>query len=1755
MKHFATPALILLATILFAMPSKSYAAEKPNILIIFTDDQGYADLGCYGNEKNKTPRLDRLADEGTLFTSFYSQSVCGPSRSALLTGRQPLRSKGWHMPGEEITWAELMRDAGYQTVCIGKWDVSNRKPIINRMPNAQGFDYFDGALGANDLGTIDFHKNNRAAGSTDDMSSLTRLYTNKSIDWLKNQRDPDKPFALYLSHTMMHTVIDASERFRGKSKGGLYGDVVEEFDYETGRLLDALDDLGLSENTIVIYTSDNGPWNQPKYYLEKMGKVGKKNRPKAYYQEEDSIFWGDAGQLRNGKGSPYEGGFRVPCLVRWPGKVPAGRTSDAIFASIDFLPTFANLAGFEVPTDRVIDGIDQTDLLFGKSEQGRDYFYFDQAGVRQGKWKYLKPDAHFYGYAVEDDRPQVAELYDLDSDVGEQNNLAKKHPEKVKALAKLMAGIEAKARKADKPAPVHTTPTYTAKEGAPNVILILTDDQGYGDVSAHGNPLLKTPNLDDFRNQAVRLTDFHVAPMCSPSRGQLLTGIDAMRNGCTAVCQGRSMMRAELPTMADYFAKSGYATGHFGKWHLGDSYPHRPQDRGFQETIHHRAWGITSLADHWDNYTNPYFDPILSHNGVDKKFSGYCTDIFFDETMKWIEQQQTEGKPFFVYLPTNTPHVPDIVAKKYSKSYEGTHADGKRIPAKFYGMIANLDENLGRLEAFLASKDLLENTIVIYMADNGTQSTRAKEIFNSGMRAKKTSVYEGGHRVPFFVRWPKGNLAHGKDIDELTQVQDILPTLIEFCDLKPIESPLSFDGVSLSGLLSGSDKELPDRKLVIQYRASGEPWDPAVVMWDKWRLLKPKDGLNPQAPNTPLELYHVGRDPGQTKNVAADHPDVLNAMKKHYEVWHAEAKPLFDLPRWIIIGSEKENPLVLYAQDWIGDYCDNSGGLSTATAHGYWNVDVDRAGVYEIELRRWSKESNKTLTEGWAKGPGGTARSAKPIAAANLTIAGKNYMLDTSSSDTHASFRVRLPKGKTQLSTFFLDAQDRSICSAMYVYVNRLQQGAPAQLTAVSAREAMGRAAEMRGVAKPKAQLKTQPDDIVIADFEGDDYGKWRITGNAFGKAPAKGTLPSQMPVSGYLGKGLANSYIGKDASVGTLTSPAFKIDRPYINFLVGGGNWENETCINLVIDGKVVRSTTGTNPGGSKSEELEPATWSVKDFVGKKARIRIVDTHKGGWGHITVDHIVQSKTAAVQPVLLPKLEKSLKVNQTHLIVPVSNKGKRQLLGIYDGDRLVQNFTVSLPQGKAPDWLAAYPLDHFELSGKTIRVAPIDPKRLPKTFAKAFEMIRVGTEDDAHDDSDFDQPYRNQFHLAARKGWLNDPNGMVYHDGKYHLYYQHNPFGIKWGNMHWGHATSTDMVHWEHQPIAMFQNTISDMAFSGGGFVDFNNTAGLGKDTLFIAFTSTGRGECLAYSQDGGLTFKELPENPIVKHKGRDPKIFWYEPEKKWVMVVYSEEPSTETANGRPGKMQHYTFTFHESRDLRNWTRTGAFTDPDRAAVYECPDIFQLEIGGETKWVLYGAQTKYFIGHFDGKTFHKESGPFGGKADFWNTQHGHFYAAQNFSDTPDGRVIRVGWLKIQQDYTKKYPKQMTSQALSLPHELQLRQTSEGLRLASVPIKELEGLRVEELKSLEDCRGELTEVLIEFEEHGRHEITINGIDASFEGKSARIFTDRTFNEVFSGDGLFYKARHRKPDRINSNETKIKSGQVKSLKIYRLKSIWE
>lgn len=405
----------------------------PNIVIIFTDDQGYADLGVFGSRTNRTPNMDRLAKEGTMFMEFYAQAYSSPSRSALLTGRYPFKSQGKEMPASEVTFGEIAQNAGYQTVCIGKWDVSSRKPIMERMPNSQGFDYYYGTLGANDSGIVDIYENNIFVRKEKDMSILIREYTDKAIDFLNNKRAPGRPFLIYLAHTMMHSVIDASEEFKGKSRGGLYGDVVEEFDYHTGRLVEALEKLDLRKNTLIIYTTDNGPWCQPRYY------ENSKNRAK---YPIGTKFWGDPGIFRGGKGSLYEAGSRVPCIMSWPGRIPQGEKRDGLIATIDLLPTFAAFWGIELPDTLNIDGVDQSDFITSDKNTARASFGYMQArkndimAVRDKRWKLILPDRKFKEAAphLMDFGTNDYELYDLKNDPSEKVNLIDKYPKVVERL-------------------------------------------------------------------------------------------------------------------------------------------------------------------------------------------------------------------------------------------------------------------------------------------------------------------------------------------------------------------------------------------------------------------------------------------------------------------------------------------------------------------------------------------------------------------------------------------------------------------------------------------------------------------------------------------------------------------------------------------------------------------------------------------------------------------------------------------------------------------------------------------------------------------------------------------------------------------------------------------------------------------------------------------------------------------------------------------------------------------------------------------------------------------------------------------------------------------------------------------------------------------------------------------------------------------------------------------------------------------------
>ena len=544
----------------------------------------------------------------------------------------------------------------------------------------------------------------------------------------------------------------------------------------------------------------------------------------------------------------------------------------------------------------------------------------------------------------------------------------------------------------------------------PNVIFILTDDQGYGDLSAHGNPVLKTPKLDALRDESIRFTDFHVAPMCTPTRGELMTGIDAFRNGATAVCEGRSLPRRELPMMPQFFRENGYATGHFGKWHLGDNYPFRPHDRGFEVSLHNKAWGIGSLAEHWENDA---FDDHYWHNNELKRFEGYNTDVFFREAMAWIEKQE---KPFFVYLPTTAAHSPFVVPQKYAKPYRD---QGGVIP-NFFGMIANIDENVARLDAFLEKKGLRENTILIFMSDNGT--VRGHTVFNAGMRGHKTSQYDGGHRVPFFLRWPAGGYDKGRDIDALTHGTDLLPSLIDLCGLTRGTGGTAFDGHSLRPLLEGDENALDDRKVVIQYRATFKPWAGAVL-WKKWRLVDGK------------ELHDVSTDPGQKIDLYDQHPEVVRTMRRFYEQWVAGTRPIMEQTNFVSVGTPHEAITWLSSCNWTGSYADNWGNLAKQDTPGHWNLQVETGGNYRVSMYMFHPEANVPLN--------GSLRrvESRPVAQARLLLDGKATTVPTTPEDTHVTFDIQLTKGnRVQLEGHFLDKAGKVLSGAFYTFLQKVDE-------------------------------------------------------------------------------------------------------------------------------------------------------------------------------------------------------------------------------------------------------------------------------------------------------------------------------------------------------------------------------------------------------------------------------------------------------------------------------------------------------------------------------------------------------------------------------------------------------------------------------------------------------------------------------------------------------------------------------------------
>lgn len=567
----------------------------------------------------------------------------------------------------------------------------------------------------------------------------------------------------------------------------------------------------------------------------------------------------------------------------------------------------------------------------------------------------------------------------------------------------------------------------------PNVILLMTDDQGYGDLSCHGNPVLKTPHLDCLFAESVRFTNFHVNPFCAPTRASLMVGKVSDRVGVRRTLNMRNYLPTNEMTMADVFKANGYRTGLFGKWHLGHNYPYRPIDRGFDEWFGIGDCGLAATSDYWGN---DRFGDHYRHNGRWEWAEGFNTDIFFDRAMQFM--QNNRSRSFFIYLPTNVPHFPWNVRPEWRGPYRD-----RELPAEldnFYASIERVDKNIGRLRQFLRDEGLADNTILIFLTDNGTGYY--KNIYNAAMRQFKGSVYEGGHRVPCFIHWPAGALGEPRDIDTLTAHFDLLPTLAELCSM---DLSADLDGRSLVPLLKPSASRWEDRSWVLHSQNGNETprkWTSSVVLTERWRLINGR------------ELYDIQADPSQKKDVSADYPDVVRRLRREYEKhWDRCGLGRKQPNERPIVGAAQQKIVELGPDAWMldppGRHIWWQGDVRLGKKfNGFWPVMIARTGNYRLDVRRWPDYLDAPVTGVPTEQPSEETIieqkrwrfpecRALPVATVRLEVNGQISEKPVGEKVTAVSFDLALEKGPLDIRATFLDKSGDDICGAYFVYIQR----------------------------------------------------------------------------------------------------------------------------------------------------------------------------------------------------------------------------------------------------------------------------------------------------------------------------------------------------------------------------------------------------------------------------------------------------------------------------------------------------------------------------------------------------------------------------------------------------------------------------------------------------------------------------------------------------------------------------------------------
>ncbi|MEX0321554.1 MAG: arylsulfatase [Puniceicoccaceae bacterium] len=568
----------------------------------------------------------------------------------------------------------------------------------------------------------------------------------------------------------------------------------------------------------------------------------------------------------------------------------------------------------------------------------------------------------------------------------------------------------------------------------PNVILMMTDDQGYGDVAAHGNPEIQTPNLDTLHSQSIRLTDFHVDPTCAPTRGATMTGKYSHRVRVWHTVRGGNHLRASEVTMADVFSNSGYRTAMFGKWHLGANYPYRPMDRGFQEWL--------GLGDGGTNTSDCYFwndrvNDTYWHNGVREFREGFNPDVFYQAAMDYIRKRETDD-PFFIYLPTYVPHKPyTFPAPDFHKKYLEMGIDAER--AAFYASIEHVDMLIGQLRKVLETEGLDDNTIVIFMTDNG--STHGRHSFNAGMSGGKGATTDGGHRVPCFISWPGGKLGKPRDVPQLSAHIDLLPTLVELCDLQ-LPEPIDFDGKSLTPLLRGDKSAWPDRTIIVE-RQRSEERNPkgSAIMTQRWRLV----GHG--------KLHDIQKDPGQENDVSKEHPEVVKRLMADFDKYWKRVTPDDRSHPAPIVGTpHDEETFLSFSELRDGSGYAHGYAAEGSVVEGTWHIEVAAQGVYEFEVRRWPHEAsapfrgvpqvNKTV-DAWSSSRPKTTYltrgsiKALPVHSVSLKVGEFEGSRKPGNNEEALIFDVELAKGKTTVEAAFHDDKGRWMTDAYYVYIRK----------------------------------------------------------------------------------------------------------------------------------------------------------------------------------------------------------------------------------------------------------------------------------------------------------------------------------------------------------------------------------------------------------------------------------------------------------------------------------------------------------------------------------------------------------------------------------------------------------------------------------------------------------------------------------------------------------------------------------------------